>query len=120
MIDTIKRIIADGEFDFYGLRVDDYKYNVGDICKLSHQYFQDPVYNEDEELLYPYTENGYDAGELNGTCCVGIEEDNIEKAIKLLKQYIGDNVYIIGGDIAEEGNDRGELIIKNAKVLYVF
>ena len=125
MVEKIKEMLEKINANCWGLRVDDYKYNIGDTCHISHQLFQDPEYDEEGELLYPYCEDGiyegfYDAGELNGTCSVGIDEFNIEKAIKAVNEYFGEYTYLIYGDYAEAGNDNRELIIHNAKVAYIF
>lgn len=118
MFEEIKEIINDEEYDFYGIRVDSCnKYNVGDICENSHQWWQDDPedgseYNEDNHL--------WDGGELNGTCCLKVGFENIEEIIKTAeKAYFGDGITLIAGDYAEGGNDSGEIIIEAAKVLYV-
>lgn len=122
----IKKAISDTDFAFYGLRVDEgICYNVGDTANNSHQLFQDPEFDDDGELIYPYVEDGvnrglYDAGELNGTCAISFnadDNDSIAKAIDRIKIYFGDYIHILGGDYAESGFDMGELIIKDANVL---
>lgn len=114
--------IAKEEYSFYGLRVDVRDYSVGDICSVSHQLYQDPMYDDNDELVYPLIEGGiyggfYDAGELSGTCSVEVNADNITNAIEILEQYGDGNIYLIAGNNAECGNDIGELIISNAKVI---
>ena len=42
---------------------------------------------------------------------------SIAAAMKQLKMYPGDYIHVFGGNCAEGGNDRGELIISNAEVL---
>ena len=125
-IENIKKTINDTDFTFYGLRIDEgIRYNIGDTANNSRQLFQDPEFDEDGELIYPYIEDGinkglYDAGELEGTCTIGFDPENeasIAKAIKQINAYSGNYIHILGGDYAKNGNDRGELIIKNAKVL---
>lgn len=118
MLNKIKNIMNDEEYDFYGIRVDSCnKYNVGDICENSHQWWQDDPedgseYNEENHL--------WDGGELNGTCCLGVTSDNIKEIINTAKKrYLGNNITLIAGDYAEGGNDNGELIIENAKVVFV-
>lgn len=128
-VEDIKNAISGTDFYFYGIRVDGgVLYHVGDIANNSRQLFQDPDFDEDGELIYPYIEDGvnkglYEAGELDGTCTIGFCPDNdmsIASAIKQLKMYPGDYIHILGGDCAESGNDRGELIISNAEVLGSF
>lgn len=128
-VEDIKKTINETEFEFYGLRVDDgLRYNVGDTANNSHQLYQDPDFDEDGELIYPYIEDGvnhglYDAGEFDGTCAIGFnadDDESIAKALKQIKHYSGNYIHILGGDYAEGGNDRGELIISNAEVLGVY
>lgn len=128
-IEDIKKAISGTDFEFYGLRVDDgIRYNIGDTANNSHQLFQDPDFDEDGELIYPYIEDGiyagfYDAGELDGTCTIGFDAEDdasIVKAIEQVKIYFGGNVHVLGGDYAESGNDNGELIISGAEVLGVY
>lgn len=120
--EEITRILEKEEYEVYGLRVDDRIYNVGDICSPSHQLWQDEV----EGL--PYDEElGFWVGEeLNGTCSIGIDtqygvdSDGINKALALIEYYEGEHVYLIAGDYCEGGNDEGEYIIGEAKVLAVY
>lgn len=116
--EEIRNIINNEEYEFYGIRVDSCnKYKAGDVCENSHQWWQDDPedgseYNEDNHL--------WDGGELNGTCCLKVSADNIGSVIKAAeKSYLGNNITLIAGDYAEGGNDRDELIISDAKVLYV-
>ena len=61
----------------------------------------------------------WDAGELDGTCTIGLPdyacdfEKEIAKALERVQMY-GDNIYLVGGDNAGQGNDIGETIIANA------
>lgn len=116
----IKQLVQNGKYDYYGLRADNYDYAIDDICHNSHQLYQDPWYDDEYELVYPegigpYS-GYYDAGELNGTCAVEINEDNIEEALNLISAYCGD-LYLIAGNSCEYGVDDGEIIIRNAVVL---
>lgn len=126
MIERIKNAIAKEEFELYGLRKDDREYKVGDVLPNSHELFQDPQYVDDdeEELRYPYIEEGiyagyYDAGELDGTSTIWVREDNIEEMLEETKMYLGDHLYLVGGDDGSMGNDINEEIIKEAQVVEV-
>ncbi len=113
--------------DCFGVRWDSTKYNVGDDLPNSHQLLQDQEYDINDEPIYPegegYYEGYYDAGELNGTCSIGIDWfDSVENIIKKIE---GSNIYnfaddskfyLIQGHSAEGGNDINEWIITNAKV----
>lgn len=125
-VEDIKKAISDTEYWYYGIRIDSgIKYSVGDTANNSRQLFQDPEFDEDGEFLYPQIEDGinkglYDAGELDGACVISFEADDdasIQTAIDQIKAYMGEYIHILGGDSAEDGNDRSELIIRNAKVL---
>lgn len=127
--ETIKKICEEADFTYFGLRADDMEYRIGDICNNSHQLFQDPIFDECGDLMYPMVEDHdspyygyYDAGELDGTCCIGFDPENpqsISDAMKEMRAYSGrsTNLYIIAGDSAQGGNDYGEIIIEDAEVL---
>lgn len=126
-VEEIKKAIAGSDFEFYGIRVDgEAFYNIGDTANNSHQLFQNPDFDEEGELIYPYIEDGpykgfYDAGELNGTCAIGFDPDDDESivsAIEQIKIYFGSCIHVLGGDYAEYGNDQGEMIIADATVMY--
>ena len=126
-IEEIKRICEKSDFSYFGLRADDMEYQIGDICNNSHQLFQDPIFDECGELMYPVVEDPdspyygfYDAGELDGTCAVKFnpdDESSIRAALETVKMYSGKNLYIIAGDLVEYGNDDGEIIIREAEVV---
>ncbi len=124
-IEEIKEATANTEYEFYGIRVDKIKYNTKETANNSHQLFQDPDFDEEGELIYPYIENGiykgfYDAGELDGTCVIAFDAENnssIQNAIERTKIYSGSYIHVLGGDYAEAGNDNGEIVISNAEVL---
>lgn len=125
-IEDIKKGINRKDFDFYGIRVDEeIHYNIGEIFNNSHQLLQDPVWDDDGELVYPLIEGEglYDAGELDGTCVIGFDpddDDSIAFAIEQIKIYSGNHFHLLGGNDAESGNDTAELIIRNAEVLEVY
>lgn len=124
-VKEIKEAIAKSEYEFYGIRVDKTKYSVGETANNSHQLFQDPDFDENGELIYPYIQDGiykgfYDAGELNGTCTIRFDaedDDSIQSALDQVKIYFGSYIHILGGDYAAGGNDSGEIIISDAQVL---
>ena len=118
-------------YDAFGIRWDSTKYNVGDNLPNSHQLFQDQEYDENDEPIYPegegYYEGCFDAGELNGTCSIGIDfYDSLEKIVKKIEEsnlynFNADSkFYLIQGYSAEGGNDIDESIITEAKVRVVF
>lgn len=110
----IKDIIMEDAYDVYGLRVDNTDFSVGDICDNSHEVWQD-----DPEDGSEYNEEwGYWVGEeLDGTCAIEVKADTIEKALEAADAYYGKNIYLIAGYDYMYGNDPGEVIIRNAKVL---
>lgn len=126
-VQEIQKICEDTGYGYFGLRADDMEYQEGDICNNSHQLFQDPIFDEFGDLVYPEVDDhdspyyGYfDAGELNGTCGVKFNPDNensIEAALETVKMYSGKNLYIIAGNSMEYGNDEGEIIIRDAEVI---
>lgn len=125
-IKEIKDILDADQHEWYGIRGDRAGIQVGEKLANSHQWWQD-----DPEDGSPYDEKmeAWDGGELNGTCCIGIEkvwtshttyetrEKDIEKAMALISKYKYPALYIIAGDDAEGGNDIGESIIRDAVVI---
>ena len=125
-INDIKTAVKDSEFYYYGIRVDSgIKYNIGDTASNSHQISQEPEFDDNGEVMYPYREDGlyagfYDEGELNGTSAIEFYADNdrsIQEALSIIDNYEGSYLHILGGDRVEEGNNRREIIIREAKVL---
>lgn len=124
-IEEIRNLISKAEYGYIGIRADDRDYQVGEVMDNSHQLFQDPQYTDFEytELLYPYISEGpyagfYDGGELDGTCALSVSENNIEEMLKAVKNY-GEKTYLIGGNVMQYGNDKDEIIIRNAEVIAV-
>lgn len=126
-VQEIKKVCEDALFGYYGIRADDLEYQIGATCNNSHQLFQDPDFDEEENLIYPAINNPespyygfYDAGELDGTCAVKFDpnnENSISVALNTVKTYSGKNLYIIAGDSMEYGNDEEEVLIRNAEVI---
>lgn len=121
--EKIKNSIAGTNFNFYGIRIDTIKYNVGDIANKSHQLLQDQEYDEDCNPLYPDGEGiysgFYDAGELDGTCAIKFDpedDESIRKALESVDDYPGKYITLIAGDSAVGGNDLDEIIIDEAVV----
>lgn len=121
MREKILSILKKEEFEYYGLRIDDFEYSVGDTCNNSHELFQDPMYDDNDNPVYPegegIYEGYYDAGELDGTSCIKVTAENIEWALDTIKQYMGEHIYLIAGDGCQSGNDIDEIIISNATVI---
>lgn len=122
--EKIKNSIAGTNFNFYGIRIDTIKYNVGDIANKSHQLLQDQEYDEDCNPLYPDGEGiysgFYDAGELDGTYAIKFDpedDESIRKALESVDDYPGKYITLIAGDSAVGGNDLDEIIIDEAVVL---
>lgn len=112
------------EDNFFGIRIDECRYEVGDIANNSHELYQDPEFDEDGELIYEegqgIYEGYYDAGELDGTCCISFDpqdDSSIEYALSLVSCYYGDYLHILSGSNVQSGNDEQEIVIKNAKVV---
>ena len=123
-VKEIAEIIENGDFEFYGLRMDSAEYKPGEVVRNSHQLFQDPQWTDDTMtvLLYPCMESGpyagfYDAGELPGACAIQVTASSVAQALGDAKCYYGDNLYLAAGHYAEPGNDPGEIVIEGAEVL---
>lgn len=124
----ILEVIENSEFEVFGIRCDDYEYKIGEILYNSRNTFQDPLYDENDELVYPLIKSGfykgnYDAGMLNGTCAVELfthRENFIEKCLNDIAPYnYCKYIYLIAGNECEEGNDPDEIIIENARILAI-
>lgn len=73
-------------------------------------------YGDGEVLMVNWS--GYET--LDGACGVGITEENADRIIsRMSTAYTGDQIILIAGDSAEEGNDIGEIVIENAVALHV-
>lgn len=122
---------------YFGIRSENYKYEIGDICFNSRQLYQDPVYDITNELVYPYIEDGiyagfYDGGELDGTSVtqigsLNLHEDFLEEDLETLNNaikenemyYDGEHRYIVSGTDWNDGNDYNEIILTQAEVIYI-
>lgn len=132
MLDIIRAIsaaMADG-FEAFGIRNDAVKLAPGAECRPSHQLYQDAEYIEPwedgydpdvEKLRYPWNDElqAYDAGELPGTCAVGIQDPEcLWEAVAAVYPYPGDYWHVIGSRRgAIGGNDPGEWILDDAVVI---
>lgn len=149
----IKKIISEGEYNYYALRVvngeniihgqempNSRRWHDGNpinayvwACEEDVEGYESQGYermsDEDAELMQG---NGYHGdGEalmvnwseyetLSGACGVEITEANADRIIsRMSTAYTGDQIILIAGDSAEEGNDIGEIVIKNAVAIHV-
>ncbi|MBR7146478.1 MAG: hypothetical protein IKD11_02010 [Oscillospiraceae bacterium] len=106
--EKILNAIENGEYSYYGIRVDDgVDYSIGDAVAASRVWVDGDPTDED----------------LDGTSCIGLKFNatvsDVERAIKAASIYYGDRIYLIGGDDMEYGEDAGEYIIKDAVVVEV-
>lgn len=126
--EMIIKAMNESDSEYFGLRYDYNNYSISDSCENSHQWYQDADsldnYDElsEEELdeLYNSDMGCYDAGELDGTCCIRVTEGTVEAALKRMEMYHYDDeceLILISGDYAEEGNDVEEIVIENATVI---
>ncbi len=109
MIDQIEKIIEDAEkngLSWFGIRQHHTTVKVGNELGNSFNTIDDQ-----------------DAEELDGICCLGINE--VEEEFDFLLSELKDNNYqdgsiiLVGGTSQEYGNDNGEVVIANAEVLWV-
>ena len=122
MKDLIK-IIRNCDFTRFGIRhlSDDENYDIGDYVRNSYDwnYELDHSTYEDEEPV-----------ELDGACAYELDIDSINDtdeeiknklntALEESKCYFGD-VVLLGSDWASYGQDKNEIIMQSAEVLYKF
>ena|ERR1700744_2286851 len=95
------------DFGYIALRAFDAGFSVGDTMPDSFVWVDGECTDE----------------ELNGACGLEVEsEEDIASKLQDFREGYGWGdriVYVIGGHYAERGNDRGEIIIRNAKILKV-
>lgn len=126
--EDIIKAMNESDCEWFGLRYDYHDYKIGDKCENSHQWWQDAenltyyqtMTQEEIDSLYDEQMDCYDDGELEGTCCLEITENTIDKILEEIKMYKYDDkckCILIGGDGCQGGNDPGEVIIRNAIVL---
>lgn len=114
----IKKTMEEESYEYFGLRMDDQKYEIGSFCEASHQWMQD---NPEDGSPYNQEMGCWDCGELPGTCAIKINSDsNINTLIEYVKKTYcyAKNLYLIAGDAVEYGYDPDEVVIKDAVVLY--
>lgn len=108
-INDIKEMITENDWDFYyeriGIRIQEQPFTLGEIDHVSHIWID----NEDTEE------------ELGGICAIDINDINSHIVNDMLRgrRYFGGHIALIGGDLDECGEDVGEIILKNAEVLYI-
>ena len=100
MIAKIKKIAEEmdlsWEYTYIGVRVQEQEFELGEIDHVSHIW-----------------DNNDDTGvELDGICACKLDRLGANN-------YFGDHVAIICGDEAEYGEDDGELIIRDPKVVAI-
>ena len=114
------KTIRENKFSSYGIRwiAEDESYNIGDIARNSYEWDIEndiSTYETDEPV------------ELDGTCAIELvidrtfDEDGeiaeaIEEVLKNRNGYCGTPV-LLGSDRYEYGNDNGEIIMEDAKVI---
>lgn len=132
MLRAISAAMADG-YEVFGIRNDAVKLAPGTECRPSHQLYQDADYIETwedgydpdvEKLRYLWNDDlqAYDAGELPGTCAIGIQDPErlecLREAVAAVYPYPGDYWHVIGSRRgAIGGNDPGEWILEDAVVI---
>lgn len=105
------------EFEWYGIRADDKKYEIGEICELSHNWWQD---NPEDGSEYNKELGLWDGGELDGTCAINCTDDldDLSKIVELVKNtYLAEHIYLIGSDACHSGNDANEIVMTDAEIL---
>ncbi|MDO4564854.1 MAG: hypothetical protein Q4C04_04500 [Clostridia bacterium] len=88
-------------YDRIGVRIQSVPFELGEISHNSHVWF-----------------DGDDTGdELDGISTIAAEQ--IERINAGYGEYYGEYAAIIGGDLAEYGEDDGEIVLRNAEVIEV-
>lgn len=98
----------------YGLRVlthDQLGLGVGDTLPASRNYSED---HATDDSLPGSSTIGVDAA------CGEVWDEDAERAIRLVSRYSGDVVALVVGEHAGNGEDEGELLISDARIIAVF
>ena len=110
IIKKIKTEASENWYGYFGLRIDDREFEIG------------------SELL---NSREWDDGELTGKRLKGasviniIELDNVDNlneqyintALTIAKQYSGKNIYLVAGELVEYGIDENEVVLTDCVVL---
>lgn len=90
----------------YGVKIDDYKYNIGDIPKNSMNTLSEHTGNPDDDYM------------LDGVCTTGISprSNNNDAEFEMVAGYWGKYITLIVGTNSYSGNDPYESVIKNGTV----
>lgn len=116
-VEIARELCSRGDYDYYAWRVStptclvdndipEYVPTVGTVLPPSH------VWVDGEPT----------AEELPGTCGIMISprHDNYLAALDTLLEYTGNYVLLIAGNRAQAGEDKGEIIIRDARCLAVW
>lgn len=115
-VKEIREAVENSDFEFFAVRATDDDMKVGDICRASRDWDYEHDQPSDELL--------------DGACGTGFRynwgaseqknESAIDNAIDYnVVNYTAKHLYVIAGNEATYGADVGEVIIKDAVVLYV-
>jgi len=118
--ENIMKVMNENNYEFFGLRHDSHAYKIGEKVNRSHQWYQDDPTEWGEDLPYNEDLGLWDGGELDGTCAIMVDKNEIEKAMKEANGYVGDHLYLIASCVAWGGNDYMESIMADAVVVAEF
>lgn len=108
MADKIHHHLKDSEHVHHGIRVDyDHPGPVGDWARDSRVW--------DNNELTDDTLNGTSALEINPE-----NRSHIHSVLHTSEDYGGKHISVLGSDYASHGQDPGEKVMKNAKILMTF
>lgn len=97
ILSRIEEIEDAYDYGYIGIRVSENEFTEGEILDNSFVWVDGEMTDE----------------ELDGTCAIMLKD------AALANSYFGDHVAVIGSDSMEYGDDLGEIILRDAKVLEV-
>lgn len=122
--ESIKSIIADGEYELYGLRYDRSGIADHEIFENSHEWCQDCPDQCQEKGIDDPSYNPvlgcWDCGELPGVSTIWIHEITVDVSLDMVQMYKSDLqsvLYLVGGHAGQGGTDVGEIIIYDGECL---
>ena len=113
ILETIKSLVAEEKFDFYGLRAvhspsgQADRVSVGEVLPCSYRWYDGEPTEE----------------ELDGTCALRVNEGTeLAHLDEFMREYgvLGQQVALIAGYQGTWGEDMGEVVIRDAVVLAVW
>lgn len=102
LAEQIEQIMAQGEYEFYGLRIDEgVLAEVGEVARRSRVWADGDLTDQ----------------MLDGTSTLAVDKGGAQSVLDALAIYHGDQISLLGSYYRAWGEDDGEVIMRDAVVL---